>query len=55
MNTNKENTTTEPEMITIPKSEYDMLVAAQKLLDALEANGVDNWDGYYDSIQDAND
>jgi hypothetical protein len=55
MNTNKENTTTEPEMITITKTEYNNLIAAQKLLDALEANGVDNWEGYYDSIQDAND
>lgn len=45
----------EPEMITIPKSEYNNLIAAQKLLDALEANGVDNWEGYYDSIQYAND
>ncbi len=47
--------TTEPEMITISKSEYNKLVTAQKLLNALEANGVDNWEGYYDSIQYAND
>lgn len=33
-------------MISIPKEEYDKLVEGQKLLYALEAAGVDNWEGY---------
>lgn len=32
--------------ISIEKKEYDELVAAQKLLQALEAAGVDSWEGY---------
>lgn len=34
------------EEITIKKSEYDRLVADSKMLNALEAQGVDNWEGY---------
>lgn len=31
---------------TISKAEYDRLIKAERRLDALEAGGVDNWDGY---------
>lgn len=34
------------ETITISKKEYDKLFEDQKLLRALKAVGVDNWDGY---------
>lgn len=32
--------------VTIPQEEYDRLVEDQAFLWALEAAGVDNWDGY---------
>jgi phage pi2 protein 07 len=32
--------------VTITKKEYDKLKEKRDLLDALEAAGVDNWDGY---------
>ncbi|MCP4410893.1 MAG: RecBCD nuclease inhibitor [Gammaproteobacteria bacterium] len=32
--------------VTIPKAQYDKLVTARDLLNALYAVGVDNWDGY---------
>lgn len=34
------------EMVTITKKEYDELVEDSKFLMALEAAGVDNWEGY---------
>lgn len=34
------------EMIEISKFEYNELLESQKLLNALEAAGVDNWEGY---------
>ncbi len=34
------------ETITISKKEYDRLIEDQKMLRALRAAGVDNWDGY---------
>lgn len=34
------------EMIAIPKKEYDELIESQKLLQALQSAGVDNWEGY---------
>ena len=33
-------------MISISKKEYDALIADQNLLGALEAAGVDSWEGY---------
>jgi len=36
----------EIETITIPKAEYDALIDCQIWSDALEAAGVDNWEGY---------
>ncbi len=39
-------------VITIsPKRLRSLLLAERKLI-ALEAGGVDNWDGYYDSLSD---
>ena len=32
--------------ISIPQEEYDQLIEDQKWLRALEAAGVDNWEGY---------
>ena len=34
------------ETITIKKEEYDSLIADAKFMRALEAAGVDNWEGY---------
>ena len=31
--------------VTISREEYDILLENQKWIDALEAAGVDNWDG----------
>lgn len=36
----------EPEMVLIPKSEYKKLLDRDAWLSALEAAGVDNWDGF---------
>lgn len=38
--------------VTISKQEYDNLVRDSRLLEALHAGGVDNWDWYWDSIHD---
>ena len=38
-------------MITITKAEYDKLLDSQKILEALEGVGVDNWGGYNDTIE----
>jgi hypothetical protein len=37
------------EMVTIPKSEYELLLARVEWLDCLEAAGVDNWSGFDDA------
>jgi len=34
------------EMISISQEKYDQLIEDQKLLQALQAAGVDNWEGY---------
>ncbi|GEK49190.1 hypothetical protein HPA02_34730 [Bisbaumannia pacifica] len=39
-----------PEMVEIPRKEYDALLEARAKLDALEAAGVDNWSGYPDAM-----
>lgn len=38
--------------ITITRAEYDQLLADQRLLHALQAAGVDNWDGYSEALQE---
>jgi hypothetical protein len=40
------------ETVTIPKSEYDELVADSRFLNALCRAGVDNWVGYEYAIED---
>lgn len=32
--------------VTISKREYERLLLAERKLDALKAEGVDNWEGY---------
>ncbi len=39
--------------ITISKKVYDSLVRDAKELTALHVGGVDNWEWYYQSLQDA--
>jgi hypothetical protein len=36
----------ERETITIPKKEYEEMVRDQEFLRALEAAGINNWEGY---------
>lgn len=43
---------TDYENITIAKSLYDRLRAAEKKLNALEAAGVDNWEGYDQAMRE---
>ena len=38
------------ELITITQKEYDELIRASNKLLALEASGVDNWQGYDDAM-----
>lgn len=39
-----------PMMVTISRAEYDQLLADQRLIEALRAAGVDNWEGYDDAM-----
>ena len=41
------------EMVAIPKSVYEGLVRSHKFLQCLEAEGVDNWDGYSRAYREA--
>lgn len=36
----------EEQMVTISKKEYEDLLKTQRFMRALEAAGVDNWEGY---------
>lgn len=40
------------ELITISKAYYDRLKLAQFELQCLHAGGVDNWEGYSESLRD---
>ncbi len=40
-------------MVTISKTTYDELIRDSKILRALEAGGVDNWEWYSESLKDA--
>lgn len=42
------------DMIVITRDEYDQLQKESEFLDALEAAGVDNWEGYSIAIQIVN-
>ncbi len=44
---------TEVETVTIPVIEYETLKTSARLLAALEAGGVDNWDGWDDALDRA--
>ena len=46
-------TNTNDETVTIKKKTYERLLHSERTLRALEAGGVDNWDGYYYSMLDA--
>jgi hypothetical protein len=41
--------------ITIPIEEYNQLVEDQRILDALHAGGVDNWEGYDEALSGFSD
>ncbi|CAI3538370.1 hypothetical protein CNEO4_2260001 [Clostridium neonatale] len=41
----------EEDSITISKEEYEQLLGKEKLLDCLEAAGVDNWGGWDDAME----
>lgn len=43
------------EMVTIPKQEYEDLLRASKILNALYRAGVDNWEWYGDALEDIDD
>jgi hypothetical protein len=38
-------------IVEVPKEQYDELIEAQEKLSALEAAGVDNWEGYDDAMR----
>lgn len=38
-------------MVVIMKEDYQELVFCQQVLEALEAAGVENWEGYDDAIE----
>lgn len=42
--------TIEEDVVTIPQDEYNKLLKAQHKLQLLEADGVDNWEWYDDSL-----
>lgn len=41
---------TRPDVVSIPRAEYNQLLRAKEKLGALESMGVDNWDGYSDAM-----
>lgn len=46
---------TSEDTITIPVSEWNRLNADSAILEALEAGGVDNWEGYDDALESLSD
>lgn len=40
------------DFVTIPREQYERLLAAQRRLWRLEAAGVDNWEGYPGGMSD---
>lgn len=38
--------------VTIPKEAYERLTRQANLLEALEAGGVDNWEGYHEATKE---
>lgn len=45
----------EPKTVTIPATEYADLLADKRMLGALRAGGVDNWDGWDFAIESLTD
>jgi len=45
----------EKEEITITRKEYESLLADQKLLNYLQAAGVDNWEWYDSALEGGDD
>lgn len=41
--------------VTITKEEYESLKRDSVILQALYANGVDNWEGYGEALEDSDD
>lgn len=50
-----QSATTQAEMVTITKAEYEGLQDAANELAALESAGVDNWEGYYERWDELKD
>lgn len=46
-------TTQNESTISITQERYESLLRSERVLDALEAGGVDNWEWYYESLQNA--
>jgi hypothetical protein len=46
---------TDMETVTIPKKVYERLKEDSRVLAALEAAGVDNWEGYSYAFEDEDD
>lgn len=44
-----------PDTIVITREEYDSLLEDSEKLAALEAQGVDNWDGYDEAMKSLRD
>lgn len=44
---------TDVKMITIPEHRYKQLLEDSKILNALYAGGVDNWEWYSEALQEA--
>lgn len=43
------------ETVTVPKTEYEQLLEDSKILHALYAGGVDNWEWYDESLSSLED
>ena len=41
------------ETVTISKTKYDRLIDSERMLRALEAGGVDDWEWYHESLKQA--
>lgn len=42
------------EMVSIPKRKYEYLLKQEQILNALQAAGVDNWEGYEEAVESVN-
>ena len=44
----------DPQTVTIGKAVYEQLLKDSEMLSALEAAGVDNWEGYGEAVRSLN-